>query len=57
MIFSTKKQNVVYTYEAADLEQVLKVEALIDTRIDKVLARIARMKEFDRLYSNKDVTP
>ena len=34
------------TCEPADLEQVIKLEAAIDCRIDKALARLTRMKEF-----------
>ena len=33
----------------------MKVEAMIDTRIEKVLARIAGIKEFRRIYRQKQV--
>jgi len=49
------EQSMDYTYEPADLERLVKVEALIDTRIEKILARIARIKEFGRLYGHKEV--
>ena len=41
------------TCEPADLEQVIKLEAAIDCRIDKTLARLTRMKEFRKLYGQK----
>jgi hypothetical protein len=41
------------TCEPADLEQVIKLEAAIDCRIDKSLARLTRMKEFRKLYGQK----
>jgi hypothetical protein len=41
------------TYEPADLEGVIKMEAMIDARIEKGLARLARIKEFRRLYGKK----
>jgi hypothetical protein len=41
------------TYQPADLERVIKVEAMIDARIEKGLARLARIKEFRRLYGQK----
>jgi len=41
------------TYQPADLERVIKVEAMIDARIEKGLARLARIKEFRRLYGKK----
>jgi hypothetical protein len=33
-------------YEPADLERIIKIEAMIDSRIEKALARLARIKEF-----------
>jgi hypothetical protein len=39
--------------QPADLEQVIKLEAAIDCRIDKTLARLTRMKEFRKLYGQK----
>jgi hypothetical protein len=42
------------TCEPADLEQVIKLEAAIDCRIDKTLARLTRMKEFRKLYGQKE---
>jgi hypothetical protein len=39
--------------QPADLEQVIKLEAAIDCRIDKSLARLTRMKEFRKLYGQK----
>jgi hypothetical protein len=41
------------TYQPADLERVIKLEAMIDARIEKGLARLARIKEFRRLYGQK----
>ena len=41
------------TCEPVDLEQVIKLEAAIDCRIDKSLARLTRMKEFRKLYGQK----
>ena len=49
------EQSMYYTYEPADLERPIKVEALIDTRIGKILTRIPRIKEFGRLYGHKEV--
>ena len=40
-------------YEPADLEHIIKLEAMIDTRIEKALARLARIKEFRRMYGQK----
>jgi hypothetical protein len=40
-------------YEPADLEQVIKLEAMIDTRIEKALARLVGIKEFRRIYGQK----
>ena len=40
-------------YEPADLERVIKLEAMIDTRIEKALARLAGIKEFRRIYGQK----
>jgi len=54
MLFPDKEQATGYAYEPADLERVIKVEALIDTRIEKVLARLARIKEFRQLYGQAD---
>ena len=41
------------TCEPADLEQVIKLEAAIDCRIDKSFARLTRIKEFRKLYGQK----
>jgi hypothetical protein len=50
-----QKLPVERTYNPADLERVMKVEAMIDTRVEKALARIAGIKEFRRLYGQKQV--
>jgi len=50
-----QKLSVERTYHPADLERVMKVEAMIDTRVEKVLARIAGIKEFRRIYRQKQV--
>jgi hypothetical protein len=56
LVLSDKHQAAAtYVFQPADLECVVKVEALIDTRIDKVLARLAGIKEFRRLYGKVDV--
>ena len=45
--------SVERTYYPADLERILKIEAMIDTRIEKALARLAGIKEFRRLYGQE----
>jgi hypothetical protein len=55
LVLSDKHQAATYVFQPADLERVVKLEALIDTRIEKVLARLAGIKEFRRLYGQVDV--
>ena len=50
---TSSPETYASTCEPADLEQVIKLEAAIDCRIDKTLARLTRMKEFRKLYGQK----
>jgi len=35
------------------MEQQLKIEAMIESRITKVMARLVALKEYERLYNEK----
>jgi hypothetical protein len=50
---SFRTEPIEPTYQPADLERVIKLEAMIDSRIEKALARLAGIKEFRRLYGQK----
>jgi len=47
------KTMVTLAYEPAMMEQQLKIEAMIESRITKVMARLVALKEYERLYNEK----
>jgi hypothetical protein len=51
-----ERKRMQSRHEPADLERIIKIEAMIDSRIEKALARLARIKEFRRLYGKGTAT-
>ena len=49
------KELVARAYEPERLEQLLRVEAMIDARITKVMARLVTYKEFKNIYGMKSL--
>jgi hypothetical protein len=53
----TAEKTFEQAYSPEFLERILKCEAAIDARIDKLLARLVSLKEYQRLYGAKAVLP
>ena len=51
-----ERKPIESRYEPADLERIIKIEAMIDSRIEKALARLTLIKEFRRLYGKGTAT-
>jgi hypothetical protein len=51
-----ERKPIESRYEPLDLERIIKIEAMIDNRIEKALARLVCIKEFRRLYGKGTAT-
>ncbi len=56
-IFNIDKEVYRRAYRPTELERIIKVESMIDARIEKALARLAGLRQFRKMYSVKALEP